>query len=448
MFLTQCLRRVPLAACGLLLAGLASDQRCAAQAPVVKSSSAVKAVSTEDFLNTLGVNTHLNGLTQGDPWDTNAVRVGGQLKFLGVRLDRDWAWSAADGRTWKAVQAAWGPLGCFWTSLDEGSPATQRRNLGLEEAIDETYPGLIYVMGGPNEEDDTYPQQQGATLPDSVLVQQSLRDWAHSGGRSIPTSQMEFGAGWTAANNWEGDYNPKNTGIHQNYTPAPAEIGGAHTYISDAHQRPADVLNHMRMLANLTTPGKPVAHTEFGAYQGAHLSTQVYGQYTVMGAFDSAAAGDAGYLVYGLQDSAPEQSYGFYTYPGGVPHEAAIYYHTMTTLLASVRGRYKPGAARTFTPSALPVSYSNAAVSHFLMQKPTGEFILADWSEQLMDGSQHPISDTVQFGRSFATVQVYDIETGLTPLATQHNVSRYTLSMNPSDTYLLVLTTTTKAGKR
>ena len=423
------------AALGLLFAVGAGKSPAAAPA-----LPAVPALSTEDFLNTLGVNTHLNGLTAGDPWDTDAARVGKQLKYLGVRLDRDWAWSAADGDKWKAVQTAWGPYGRFWTSLDEGSPETQRRNLELEESIYGKYPNLIAVMGGPNEEDDTYPQQQGATLPDSVRVQQSLYDWAHSGGRAVPTSQMEFGAGWTAANNWQGDYNPQNTGIHQNYSPAPAEIGGAHTYISSPQERPVDVLNHVRMLAQLTTPGRPVAHTEFGAYSGAHLSAAVYGQYLVMGALDSAAAGDTGYLVYGLQDSAPESCYGFYTYPGGVPHEAAVYYHTLTTLLASTRGGYTRGVAPTFAPGSLFFSTDGPAVSHLLMQKPTGEFVVAAWSEQRMDGMEQPVSETIHFGRTFAAVKVYNVENGPAPLAALRNAAGYTLRMKPSDTYLLVLT--------
>lgn len=424
---------------------------------IASSARAEAALSTEDFLNRLGVNTHLNGLTKDDPWNTDAVQVGAQLKYLGVRLDRDWAWAVADGQTWRNVQKAWGPYGRFWTSIDEAGPANQRKDLGFEEAIWQNFPGLIYAMGGPNEEDNPYPQSQGATLPDSALVQQSLYTWAHLGGRNIPVSQMEFGAGWTADNNWQGDYNPTNTGLHQNYTPGPADFAGAHTYLSNPTQRPVDVLDGLRARAHLTTPGKPVAHTEFGAYTGAGLSTKVFGQYLVMGAFDSVAAGDAAFIVYGLQDSGPEHSLGFFTYPGGNAHEAADDFHTMTTLLKSARGGYGPGAVRTFTPGSLAASFSNSSVGHLVMQKPTGEFVLAAWSEQLMNGKEHGDAETIGFGRSFRTVRVYDIEDGMTPIAVRHNVSQYTLTMKPSDTYLLVLSSeggarphkpNKKAGKR
>ncbi len=402
------------------------------------AAAPVQAMSTEDFLNRLGVNTHLDGLTPEDPWNTNAAVVGAQLRYLGVRLDRDWAHSPAAGQKWKDVQNAWSPLGRFWTSIDEGSPATQRTVLGDEQGISKQFPGLIYALGGPNEEDDTYPQAQGATLPDSALVQQSLYTWAHTGGRNLPVSQMEFGAGWSAANAWQGDYNPADTGLHQNYSPGLADFAAAHTYLHQPGQVPADVLSQLRRLAALSTPGKPVAHTEIGAYRTANLSASVFGQYLVMGAFDSAAAGDAGYIVYGLQDSGPEATYGFFSYPGGVPHAAAADFHAMTTLLGSPHGFYAPGSAPTFKPQPLAVSFTGLA-SHLVMQKPTGEFVIADWSEQHMMGLEHGETDTLHFGKPFATLRVYDIETGTAPIAVLHHVRRYTLHLKPSDTYLLVL---------
>lgn len=396
----------------------------------------IQAMSSEDFLNHLGVNTHLNGLTRNDPWNTNAAQVAAQLSYLGVRLDRDWAWSEADGKRWNSVQEGWG-LGRFWTSIDEGSPARQRKYLQAVESIWTNYPGLIYAVGGPNEEDDAYPQKQGATLPDSALVQSALYAWARP--RNILVSQMEFGAGWTAANSWQGDYNPTNTGVHQNYTPGPADLGGAHSYISAPGQRPVAILKALRQHAEMVTPGKPVAHTEVGAYYGAKLPTTVYGQYMVMGAFDSAAAGDAAYIVYGLQRSDLEECYGFFKYPEGTAYPVAEYYHSMTTLLSSPQGSYGPGAMPTFKPGSLDVSFSNTATSHLLLQKPTGEFVIADWSEQVMDERAHVESDGIDFGRQFASVYVYDIERGEAPIAALTNASRCSLSLYPGDVYLIEL---------
>lgn len=268
-------------------------------------------------------------------------------------------------------------------------------------------------------------------------MQTTLYNWAHPLG--IRVSQMEFGAGWTAANHWQGNYNPVNTGSHQNYKPGPADFGGAHTYLSDPNQRMVTVLSMLRKNAGLCTPGKPVAHTEVGAYTHAHITPRVFGQYLVMGAFDSAAAGDAGYLVYGLQDSRPEATYGFFSFPEGIAHPAARYFHTMTTLLKSSRGSYGPGTKPTFAPDALKTSFTSKVTSHLLMQKPTGEFVIAVWSEQLMNETAHEESETIDFGRKFGTVSVYDVEEGTTPITVLHNVGRCTLSLEPSDTYLVVL---------
>lgn len=400
-------------------------------------ASAADTLSTEDFLNTLGVNTHLQGLTPADRWNTNINEIGRQLNFIGVRIVRDWIYRPADGQLFKDLQNAWRPDGRFWTSIVEGSPADQRKSLALSQAAYQNFPGLIYAMGGPNEEDDTYPQKLGATLPDAALVQTTLYRWAHPLGLRV--SQMEFGAGWTAANGWQGNYNPTNTGSHQNYTPGPADFGAAHTYVSDPLQRMVTVLNMLRKNAQLCTPGKPVAHTEVGAYTHAHLAPRVFGQFLVMGAFDSAAAGDVGYLVYGLQDSQAEATYGFFSFPAGVAHPAARYFHTLTTLLQSTRGSYGPGAKPTFQPEALSASFANKSVSHLVMQKPTGEFVIAVWSEQLMNETAHEESETVDFGRKFAAVSVYDVQEGTAPIAVLHDVGRYTWSLEPSDTYLIEL---------
>jgi hypothetical protein len=364
------------------------------------TAQAVTAMSTEAFLNTLGVNTHIDPKQH---WDTDPAKVGSHLAYIGVRNQCDWPYKAEEGADFLTVQSNWSPLGRLWTSIGEANQTNQRNDLSYAESIYTTYgSGLVYVLGGPNEEDDDYPQGLGATLPDSALVQGQLYTWAHSQGRNVKVNQMDFGAGWTAENNWQGDYNPSNTGItlthpergNQNYTPGGADIGSAHTYISNSSQTEFTVLNSMRANALLTTPGKPVAHTEAGIYKdngkglGVTYSTIVVGAMTVVGAFDSAAAGDAGYFVYGLQDDDVSHTYGFYDCTDTIANPIATYYHNMTTILASTSGTYGPGQPPTFTPGSLNVTYSNTTTAaHLLMQKPTGEYVIADWHEVLMDGT-------------------------------------------------------------
>jgi hypothetical protein len=394
-------------------------------------------IRTEDFLNTLGVNTHLGGLTKSDPWNTNIPEVASQLNYIGVRLVRDWPYRAEYGVTLKSLQEAWRKDGRFWLAVVEGSPADQRTSAASIVEIAKKYPDLVYAASGPNEEDNGYAQKLGATLPDSALVQADSYNALHPMG--IMVSQMEFGSGWVASNNWQGNYNPTNTGSKQNYTPGPADFGGAHTYVSNGMQTLGKVIGQMRANALLCTPGKPVAHTELGAYTHAHISPTLYGQFLVMGAFTSAVAGDVGYLVYGLQDSAPEATYGFYSFPQGVAHPAAKYFHTMTTLLASTKGSYGPGAKPTYTATPLAITFANPTNGHAVLQKPTGEYVVAAWSEQLMNEKAHDETDAITLPRKFATATVYNVRQGVTPTATLTNVSEVRLDMEPSDTYLIVL---------
>ena len=395
--------------------------------------------STEEFLNHLGVNTHLDGLTGGDPWNTNAIQVAEQLRYIGVRLDRDWLHSPESASQWNLVQNLWGRYGRFWSSIDETSPAHQREDLKYTQRACLKYPHMFYALGGPNEEDNSYPISLGASLPDSALVQKLLYQFAHSHGRNIPVSQMEFGSGWTSANGWQGDYNPTNTGIHQNYVPGPADFGGAHTYMHQPGQTPRDVLAQVRLLAQTTTPQKPVAHTEFGAYHGANLSDAEFGRYVVIGALDSFVANDAAYIVYGLQDSAPEGTYGFFNFPSGKPHEAAVYYHNLTSLLSAKHGGYGPGTKEVFVPGRIAVSYSNISVSHLELQKPTREFVLCLWSEQVTDKDEHNEIDTLRFNKPPDNVNVYDIETGMTPTFVASHCSSLTLTLKPNDVYVILV---------
>lgn len=56
-----------------------------------------------------------------------------------------------------------------------------------------------------------------------------------------------------------------------------------------------------------------------------------------------------------------------------------------------------------------------------------------------MNGLEHDTTDTIDFGKAFASVQIYDVENGTKPIAVLHNCKRYSLTMKPSDTYLFVL---------
>ena len=64
--------------------------------------------------------------------------------------------------------------------------------------------GMLNFLEGGNEEDDAYPASLGNTLAITAQFQQQVYATGHALG--LPVINMSFGSGWTAANNWQGDY--------------------------------------------------------------------------------------------------------------------------------------------------------------------------------------------------------------------------------------------------
>jgi hypothetical protein len=79
---------------------------------------------------------------------------------------------------------------------------------------------------------------------------------------------MSFGAGWTAANNWQGDY-----GVVGDLS-AYASYANAHFY-SNPGQLPDDAIQRMNGLGTLAASARPVITTEIG------WDTSVFDQQTI-----------------------------------------------------------------------------------------------------------------------------------------------------------------------
>ena len=158
------------------------------------STSAVVAVA---FINSLGVNTHIDFYQYGYQ---NLSVVENALKYLGVKNVRDSAQWNADLQTWPAVAAAAGVK--FDDYMPEGSPAVMQKALQLVGPLANA--GIWNFVEGGNEEDDPYAVSQGNSLVYTASFQQQVYQTGTTLG--IPVINMSFGAGWTAANNWHGDY--------------------------------------------------------------------------------------------------------------------------------------------------------------------------------------------------------------------------------------------------
>lgn len=210
------------------------------------------AISATVFIDTLGVNTHIGDA--GAYSDTSMVEQ--NLEYLGVTIVRDSVDSASEAAVWQQVAQATGVK--FDDYMPEGAPAWDQSALALVPQMAQE--GILHSIEGGNEEDDFYAQANGNTLAWTAQSQQQV--YAMGQQEGLPVINMSFGSGWTAANNWEGDYpNVGNLSAYTNYA-------NAHTY-PNVGQTPGSAIQQLNTDALLAASTRPVITTEIG-WQTSH----------------------------------------------------------------------------------------------------------------------------------------------------------------------------------
>ncbi len=155
------------------------------------------AISTRSLIDSIGVNTHIDFVNYGYQ---NLTTVAASINYLGIKNIRDSVQTAADATTWLQVANATGAK--FDDYIAATSPAGMTTDLGFATQLAQA--GILNFLEGGNEEDDAYPAGLGNTLEITAQFQQQVYATGHSLG--LPVINMSFGSGWTAANNWQGDY--------------------------------------------------------------------------------------------------------------------------------------------------------------------------------------------------------------------------------------------------
>ncbi len=101
------------------------------------------------------------------------------------------------------------------------------------------------------------------------------------------------------------------------------------------------------------------------------------------------------------------------------PKLSATYLHNLTTILAD-HGSITPGSLK------YSIASEPTTVHDLLMQKSNGVFELAVWDEKV-SGSDNV---TVNFGATYSTVNVYDVTVGTSPTAILHDVASVPLTLS------------------
>jgi len=380
-------------------------------------STAVTAIGTETLLNNFfGVNLHLDNCCQGNYADR--AKVIAEINYIGARRLRDWPGTQANLLDkWKEVFA--GTQAPFHASIPVGSPAYQRIGLGIIKDWLQYAPRMIDVIEGGNEEDMDYAVQRGATLADTALLQYDVYKVGQNAG--VKVAQMSVGANW---------YPPLYEGNYKAFGQPPADLGNAHVYMTPT-QPPSIVLSRIGDLAAWSVPGKPVDVTEFGVYRSSLQNDAAVSAYMHIAPFTSYLLGHAGLSVYALHDDMTGVV-SFYDASGN-KRPFADYWHNTTQLLADPNGK-------ALTTKEIDIRYTNAVakgygVKHVPMYKSDGSIWVAVYNEQKTNGTAS--SDTISFGRTYATLSLIDGRSGV-PERKEHNVQSITLSLPANHLYFVV----------
>jgi uncharacterized membrane protein YgcG len=360
------------------------------------------AITADSFVSSLGVNTHIDFNDYGYQ---NLATVESSLEYLGVRNVRDSAQSSTDLTSWQQVAQATGVK--FDDYIPEGSPAAMQSALALIPQLAQE--GILNMIEGGNEEDDPYAVAEGNSLAITQQFQQQV--WAMGQSLSLPVINMSFGAGWTAANDWHGDYDK--VGDMSPYT----TYANAHTYPNPG-QSPDSAIQQLNADAELAAASRPVITTEIG-WDNATFSQASVAQYVVQAALDGIKDGDVKTYFYSLYDDGSGQ-FGLMN-QDGTPKPAGVALHDLTTLLADTGAH-----AATFTPGSLTFSLSGnqSTDNTLLIQKSDGSDWLAVWDET---AAAHNV--TVTLASTASQIKVFDPVTGTSAIASASNTNTITVSV-------------------
>jgi serralysin len=349
-----------------------------------------------DFLKTLGVNTHLAFGSSIVPAYGDLSKVEQSIDYLGVKNLRDSAQGPNCAPNWPAVASATGAK--FDDYIGEDSPYNTYFDLGCMPGL--ANENLLNFVEGGNEEDDAYPASLGNTIAITAELQKHVYATAQSLG--LPTINMSFGAGWTADNDWHGDYD---------------KVGdlSAITDYANAHDYPvpgatADTtIQQLNDDAHLAAASRPVLISEFG-YDTNVTDSTLAAKGTLDAALDATKDGDAKIYYYALFDDT-SGDFGLMN-ADATPKPAGLALHNLTALLA---GGQPSGQTHALSYS---VDGTQAADNQLLLQGSDGSYWLALWNES---AAAHSV--TVNVGCTAQHISTFDPLVGTTATASVSGAS-------------------------
>ncbi|TAL00966.1 MAG: hypothetical protein EPO08_11940 [Rhodospirillaceae bacterium] len=368
--------------------------------------AAMKVSVASSFVSSLGINTHIDFNAFGYQ---DLSRTAQAINYLGLKNLRDSGMKSTDTQSWLYVANATGAK--FDDFMPEGSPADLQNALGLAPML--AAEGVLNYLEGGNEEDDPYASGRGNSLTWTAQFQQQVYQVGHSLG--LPVINMSFGSGWTASNNWQGNYGA--VGDLSAY----ADYANAHTYPLPG-KTPDWTTQHLNRLAALAAKTRPIMITEFGWNEGRGFGQQEIAKALLNAALDSWKDGNAKIYFYALYDDKAGR-FGLMN-QDGTPKPAGTALHNLVAILTD----HDPDPTN-FQPKQLNYTLSamTADDNSLLFGKADGSFWLSLWNEQQTPGTTHTV--TLELPLSTARITIYDPLQGPTGQRDQTHTSSIQISV-------------------
>jgi hypothetical protein len=410
-------------------------------APVpAPTTPAVKAIRVDDFLDTMGVNTHISWIGAGSSW-ANWGNIQTALHYLDIDHVRDGipfqGWTLP---FYQKLAAEEGVKFNLLTSLDFSKTGSFSSDLTQMAALERSHPGSVETIEGPNEINYWPLSYQGSDTGTNLALGRDIQKLLYDQVNADPVLKDVEVINLTV-----GGLTQQQASVLGNMSDR-ADYGAWHTYFGNGDQPWAN-LAHGVEGAKMLAPQDPVMITESGYYTavndmgwgGGGVTEEVQAKLTLNLFFDAAKMGVERTFLYALLDDKAnlaeantiDHSFGLFR-GDGTPKQAATAIHNLTSILNdSLNGDTFATSSLSYDLSGLPSTGQS-----LLMQKSNGTFELAVWAEpdiwdqptkSAIAARETPVSVTL--GSIAATINVYDPLKRDTPIATFHDTNKVTVGL-------------------
>ena len=421
------------AVCALALAGLFGGLYFGVLRAVPAQGDPV--MRTADFLDKIGVNTHIGS----EPYN-DAAKLAAMLAYVGIENVRQTSPIDAAGL---ATMRALGKLGPrIALVVNGGGPV----DLGGAMRTVNALAPYLNAVEGVNEVAIWPIAYKGLKGVDAAVA---LQKDLYAEVRATPALAKAAVYIFTLG------------GVDPAAFPSIGDLS-AYTDFANIHSypphglRPIFVLHAAIAGGRTNAPSKPVVITETGYYtlpqhaEWGGVPEAVQASYILGLLLDQAAAGVARTYLYDLIDDGEdpkqvnrEDHFGLFRHDGR-PKLAAGALHAMSAILADPGRERRTFRTRPFAFKAVGVPYNHTG-NTLALQKSDGTNVLAVWNEQqLWDPDTRtgtPVRSfptRVEFGTSYRTVVVHDPLVGADPVRTLHDVSGLDLDLTDHPLFVVI----------